>query len=103
SVGGEDVRIHLRARVTGAGGTEVVRTSEDDPGRTPLLGVQGVGDGRLLRLVVSREGTVEHPPRSEQPPLAVGLHDERIVAGERVLATDARIGSTRRSSVGRKV
>ena len=53
-------------------------------GRVGLLAVERVAHRRLVRLVVRRQRPVEQPGRRVQPALAVGLHDERVVAGEPV-------------------
>src|SRR5205814_6059478 len=52
---------------------------------------------RLVRLVVRRQRSVLEPLRDVEPPVPVGLHDERVVAPDRV-----RAGRTvRRHVVGR--
>ena len=61
-VGGEHVRVHVRARVAGARRAEVVRAREHQPGRALLLRVERVGDRRLLRLVVGGQRPVDACP-----------------------------------------
>ena len=51
-------------------------------GRTRLLGIEQVADRRLEGLVMRRQGAVLGADGSEEPGNAVGLHDERIVAGD---------------------
>src|ERR1051326_9166588 len=53
-----------------------------------------MGDRRFPRLVVGRERTITEPARHEQPPPAVGHHDERLAAGVRI---DTRAVGHRRS------
>src|SRR5204863_204820 len=52
--------------------------------RVLLLRVERVGERRLVRLVVSRHGAVDEAGRYEQPPQAVRVEDEGVVAAERV-------------------
>src|SRR5699024_2751927 len=65
---------------------------------------QRVADVRLRRLVVRRHRAVHHPGGGEQPATPVGLHDERVRAGQRRGAALARIarvvGSLGRPEVG---
>src|SRR3954453_23633326 len=55
-------------------------SGEPSPAGVGARRVERVQDGRLLRLVVRRERAVGQAVRREQPRLAVGLHDERLVA-----------------------
>src|SRR5664280_2143119 len=71
--------------------------------RVRLLRVERVADRRLLRLVVRRKRPVEHAHRREQPSLAVGLHDERVVAREPRGAPGARLRPEGRRLVGHEV
>ena len=50
------------------------------------LPVQRVRERRLVRLVVRRQRPVLEALRDEQPAAPVGLHDERVVAADRVRA-----------------
>ena len=52
--------------------------------RTHVIGIQQVADRRLEGLVVRRQGAVLDAAGGEEPGDAVGLHDERVVAGNRV-------------------
>ena len=53
------------------------------------LGVELVGERRLLRLVMRRQRAVLEPLRDEEPGAPVGLHDERMVAGDRLFGLRA--------------
>ena len=83
-VGGHHVR-EVPAAVEG-----VVRPLEDGPDRVALLAVEGVLDRRLLRLVVGGQRPVGEPVGRVQPAPPVGLHDERLAAGEGVLGDRVR-------------
>jgi hypothetical protein len=102
-VGGEHVRIHVRAWRPGARRAEVVCPREGDSRGTLLLRVERVGDRGLLRLVVRGQRPVNHTLGGEQPALAVGLHDERVVAREGGRAAEIRVGAAARSAVEHEV
>jgi len=89
-VGGRHEREHLGARLVAARLVAVLRVTEDLPHRVVLLAVEQVPQRRLLRLVVGRQRAVHQAGRGEQPGLAVGLHDERVGAGDRVDPRGAR-------------
>src|SRR5699024_7922917 len=101
--GGEHVRVHLPATPRGTRGAEVVLAAERDPGGVGLLGVQGVGDVRLRRLVVRRQRPVHQAGGREQPPAAVGLHGERIGARQRGGTAPGRVPRVVRAFGGREV
>ena len=67
--------------------------------RVGALRVQRVVDRRLVRLVVRGQRPVLEPLWDEEPRASVGLHDERVVAGDGVL----RLGAVGRDVVGRLV
>ena len=53
------------------------------------LAVEPIGERRLLRFEVGRERSVDQAGRCVQPGAAVGLHDERVFAGDHVLGLGA--------------
>ncbi len=73
-----------------AGVHRVVRPLVHHPRRAGLLAVQRVRDRRLGRFVVGGQRPVDQPGRHVQPALAVALHDERVVAGQRGRPAGAR-------------
>ena len=58
-----------------------------------VLGVERVGEGRFHRLVMRRERAVFGAPGREEPAAAVGFHDERLGAADRVHSHRARAGA----------
>ena len=81
-------------------GHMVERSREEaHPWRAHVIGIEQVADRRLERLVVRRQRAVLDAAGGEQPGDAVGLHDERVVAGDGRHA--GRAG--RRAIVGRLV
>ena len=85
-VGGGHVREHLGSGLVPARLVPVLPVPDDLPDRVVLLAVEQVAERGFLRLVMGGQRAVGQPRRSEQPCLAVGLHDERISAGDRVHA-----------------
>ena len=86
----------------------VARSREDaHTRRTHVLGIEQVADRRLEGLVVRRQGTVLDAAGGEEPGDAVGLHDERVVAGNgapsrsRRAPGDSRAACSARSPAGR--
>src|SRR3954447_3304360 len=60
--------------------------------RVCLLCIEWVPDRRFEWLVMGWKGPVYQPGRSEQPPLAVQLHDERVGPGVAVKPDSVRVG-----------
>ena len=82
AIGGEDVgiaRVLRRVQRVAGPGPQLRR-------RIDLLRIERVGDGALHRLVMRRQRPVLQPRGHEQQAPAVGLHDERRVAAQRVHA-----------------
>src|SRR5206468_5013292 len=65
--------------------------------------VQGGGERRVLRLVVGGQRAVLQAGGRVEPALAVGLHDERVVAAQRIGADRVRVGYVVRCAVGYEV
>ncbi len=103
SIRGEHVRVYVGAGITCTGRTQIVLAREDHSRGILLLRIERVGDGRLLRFVVRWQRSVHHTLRSEQPALAVGLHDERVVASERGGTPELGVGAAARRPVDHEV
>jgi hypothetical protein len=90
--GGEHVRENVAVLLGGRRVGRIVGTAVDHAGRVGLLAIQRVADRRFVRLVVSGQGAVHQATRGEQPTLAVSLHDERVVAAQRIRPDRPRWG-----------
>ena len=95
------VRTHARRRCgarsagssSGRTGTSLPRAARTRCPARELLArgirahrVERVVERRLVRLVVRRQRPVDEPAGREEPATAVGLHDERVIAPDRVRA-----------------
>ena len=83
----EDVRVLIRAGLVRDRVVRVLVDLAELPRRIGALCVERVAERRLVRLVVRRKRPVLEPLRNEEPALSVGLHDERVVAADRVRAS----------------
>src|SRR5215213_3654794 len=85
AVGRENVGEDYRARVSAGGVVGIVVAGEPLAHRVRPLIIDGVLEGRFVRLVVSWEGSVGEACGHEDPPSSLRLHNEGAIAPDGIL------------------